>query len=98
MLSAELKTQFIGVDECLHTANVGERHVERNVYYFKVFFGDEVRKLLHKLNCIKMVVIHLPVATNERATKVNGHWVLLVMQPDPASRQVLDIPKTPRLQ
>src|SRR5436190_15113885 len=66
VLRAELEREPIAVDERLQRAHVGERRAHDHVGGLVVGGVEAVRQLLHHLNRDEMVVVHLPVAGDDR--------------------------------
>ena len=63
---------LVGVEHGLHGAQVGEGGVQRHVDVGHVGPGDQVRQLLHERDRLEVVVVHLPVAGDERASAVRA--------------------------
>lgn len=69
--------------------------MNRDFNCLEVFFGDKIREFLNELNRLKVIEVHLPVATDNWKSIISGHLVLLVTRQDQASRLVLVVPMTP---
>src|SRR3546814_6127826 len=57
----------------LHGPQVGEGRMHRHLAGVVVLRGDEVAQLLHELQRLEVVVVHLPVAADERLAGGLGH-------------------------
>ena len=58
--------ELVGSIDGLHAADVGERRVDADVDVLVVVLADEVVQLLHGLDRLEVVEVHLPVAGDER--------------------------------
>jgi hypothetical protein len=68
ILCPELQAELIGIDEGLHAPQIGERWMDRHFNRVKVLLLQEVRQLLDALDCLVVVVVHLPVAAHDGLT------------------------------
>jgi hypothetical protein len=57
--------QFIGIDKSLNASDISERRVHTHITRCIIFLGQQIRKFLQALNRLKVVVMHLPVATDQ---------------------------------
>jgi hypothetical protein len=61
--------EFVAVDEGLDAPDVGERRDDGHVDVVVVVAGQGEVELLHHLECLQVVEVHLPVAGDERGAR-----------------------------
>jgi hypothetical protein len=73
VLGAEGDQHAVGLDGRLHRAQVGERRVDRDVDGVEDVLAQQVAELLHRLDRLEVVQVHLPVAADQRLPAGGGH-------------------------
>jgi hypothetical protein len=68
ILSTELQPELIGIDQGLHAPQVGEWWMNRDFHRVEVLLLQEVSQLLNALDCLVVIVVHLPVAAHDGLT------------------------------
>ena len=66
VLGTEQDLEVVGLDDRLHAADVGEWRVHAHVDLLVGLLRQRVVQLLHGLDRLEVVEVHLPVARDER--------------------------------
>ena len=65
MLRTKTDSNLVYINQRLNTTNVCEGRMNSDFNIVVIILGQQVRQLLDKLNCVEVIVIHLPIAAND---------------------------------
>ena len=66
ILSAVGDVVVVALDKRLDASNIGERRQHRDLDSLKILLVQPEGELLHEGDCLKVVDVHLPVASHQR--------------------------------
>jgi len=73
VLCAQQDGEAVSIQNGLNGPDIGERRMHRHIDGLVVVLVNLIRQRLDKLNRLKVIEVHLPVATDERLTPLLCH-------------------------